>query len=367
MARLHGADAVRGAIEGAVAATLFNGPARKRDERAKVEVELVQASAIRPEPISWIWFGHLARGKLHILAGKPAAGKTTLAVAMAAIISNGGIFPDGTKCAIGRVVIWSGEDSPADTLVPRLIAAGANLDNVIFVAGAIEGEEAVPFNPSKHMVALSERLLALGDVSLLLIDPVVSAIAGDSHKNAEVRHALQPLADLGAKYNCAVLGITHFTKGTGGRDPVERLTGSLAFGAVARIVLVAAKSEDNSEDTNEPGRRLMLRAKSNIGPDGGGFEYDLEQLALPDHADIKASAVKWGPAVEGSARELLAEAEACDGEDSNHVTTAAEWLGILLVNGPVEQPTIKATARQAGHAWATVRRAKQRLGIKACK
>jgi putative DNA primase/helicase len=93
--------------------------------RPKSTVELVAASTIQPVPIEWIWQSWLARGRLHLLAGQPGAGKTTLALAFAAIKSSGGVWPDGARANPERVVIWSGEDDRADTLVPRLIAAGA--------------------------------------------------------------------------------------------------------------------------------------------------------------------------------------------------------------------------------------------------
>ena len=90
-----------------------------------------------------------------------------------------------------------------------------------------------------------------------------------------MRRALQPLIDFGEKHNCAVLGISHFSKGTGGKEPLERVTGSLAFGALARIVLVAAKITEG-----ETTRRILCRTKSNIGLDHGGFEYDLNQKEI---------------------------------------------------------------------------------------
>lgn len=365
MMRLHGADAVRSVIEAGLVPRGSVSSAPRIDEKPKPKVRLIRASTITPEPVSWVWDGHLARGKVHILGGKPAAGKTTLAIAMAATASTGGSWPDGTFCKPGHVVIWSGEDDPADTLVPRLIAAGADLTRVHFVSEAFDDKETVPFDPATHLPGLAERLSVLQGVALLIVDPVVSAIAGDSYKNAEVRRALQPLADLAASSDCAVLGITHFTKGTGGRDPVERLTGSLAFGAVARIVLVAAKTEDDAEasdGSNKPSR-IMMRAKSNIGPDGGGFGYDLEQRELTDHAGIITSVAKWGEAVHGSARELLAEAEATDNSNGVSVTEAMDWLRDLLANGPLEVTQIRAKATVSGHSWATVRRAQKKLAI----
>jgi putative DNA primase/helicase len=102
----------------------------------------------------------------------------------------------------------------------------------------------------------------------LIVDPVVSAVSGDGNSNTEVRRALQPIVDLAARLDCATLGISHFTKGSDGRDVVERVTGSLAFGAAARIVLAAAKLKGDDERT---AGRIVARAKSNIGPDSGGF------------------------------------------------------------------------------------------------
>lgn len=339
----------------------FPGPTRH------VQVLLQSASTIKPRPISWLWPGCLALGKVHMLAGRPGAGKTTLAIAIAATVTTGGTWPDDTQCKPGCVVIWSGEDDPADTLVPRLIVAGADLDRVHFVQGTIEGGEPASFDPAKHLSALTERIASLGNVALLIVDPVVSAVPGDSHKNAEVRRALQPLSDLASTSACAVLGITHFTKGTSGRDPVERLTGSLAFGAVARIVLVAAKVEDAGEDgdgQSKEGRHVVMRAKSNISPDGGGFEYELQQRPLPNGSGIVTSAVKWGRVVLGSARELLAEAESTAGEAGDSVSDAIAWLRDVLAEGALETPTIKNNAKGAGHSWASVQRAKKKLGIK---
>jgi putative DNA primase/helicase len=130
---------------------------------------------------------------------------------------------------------------------------------------------------------------------MLIIDPIVSAVSGDSHKNTEVRRALQPVVDLAAETGCAVYGITHFTKGTAGRDPVDRVTGSLAFGALTRIVTVALKMPE--EGSHPPGAWLFARAKSNIGPDGGGFYYRLEERENPDCPGLLNACVTWGESV----------------------------------------------------------------------
>ena len=301
-------------------------------------------------------------GKVHVFAGALGTGKTTISLALAAIVTTGGQWPGGTESRAGDVVIWSGEDDPKDMLIPRLMAAGADIERVYFVSGFSQAGESRAFDPAKDIEHLRHELAKIGDVRLLIVDPIVSAIQGDSHKNAEVRRGLQPLADLAAAESCAVLGITHLTKGTKGRDPVERLTGSLAFGAVARVVLMAAKPQEQDDERDS---RLFMRAKSNIGPDDGGYEYDLNQLPLAEHPTIEASVVQWGAAVEGSARDLLATADATDDDgEKSAADEAAAWLIDELKGGPVLVADIKKLANDAGLSWRTVERAKGKIGAK---
>lgn len=326
-------------------------------------VVLVRGSDLKPEPISWLWAGWLALGKFHVLAGAPGQGKTTIALACVATLTSGGRWPDGTRCAPGNALVWSGEDDPADTLLPRLIAAGADVSRVFFVTGSRIDGEVLPFDPARDLVQLTAQAERIGNVRLLVVDPVVSAVAGDSHKNTEVRRALQPLVDLAGHLQAAVLGISHFSKGSGGKDPTERVTGSVAFGAVARVVMVAAKVRvEDGED-----RRVFARSKSNIGPDDGGFDYSLEQVqALPG---IEASRVLWGQPMPGTARELLAEAEtsAPDDDESSALDDACQFLRSELRDGPKPAKYLLGEARQAGHAERTLKRAKSRLGIESRK
>src|SRR5687768_11292290 len=247
-------------------------------------VRIKCAANIKPESMRWLWEGWLARGKLHVFAGQAGTGKTTIAIALAATVSTGGRFPDGRRSPAGNVLIWSGEDNAKDTLVPRLLAAGADLSRIHFIGDVQHGNEIRSFDPATDIQAMSLAAAQIGDISLLIVDPIVNAVAGDSHKNGEVRRSLQPLVDFGEEMGCAVLGISHFSKGTGGREPLERVTGSLAFGAMARIVWATAKISDGGTS-----KRIFCRAKSNIGPDHGGFEYDLNQKEIEGYPGLFAS------------------------------------------------------------------------------
>lgn len=321
-------------------------------------VHITCAADIKPEAIRWLWKGWLARGKFHIFAGQAGTGKTTIAIALASTVSNGGRFPDGTLAPVGDVLIWSGEDSAQDTLVPRLIAADADMNRIHFIGDVQHGDEMRSFDPATDIKVLLDTAIRLGNVSLLIVDPVVNAVAGDSHKNGEVRRALQPLVEFGEKMDCAVLGITHFSKGTGGKDPMERVTGSLAFAALARIVLATGKINDNGTV-----KRIFCRAKSNIGVDSDGFEYDLQQKELDGHKGVFSSYALWGQAVEGTATELLTETSPDDAEGAN----ADKFLRDLLANGSMAQKDIEADCTGAGYSFATVKRAKKRIGVVAKK
>lgn len=324
-------------------------------------VILLRGSDVKPEPVAWLWPGWLAAGKLHLIGGQPGTGKTTIAMALAATVTIGGMWPDGSRAARGSVAIWSGEDDAADTLAPRLLAAGADMDSVRLIAGIREKGQRCPFDPATDTALLADALADIPDLRLLVVDPIVSAVSGDSHKNAEVRRGLQPLVDLAQQHRCALLGVTHFTKGTAGREPVERITGSLAFGALARLVLVVAK-QDTDSDT--PARRVLLRAKSNIGPDGGGFVYELAQGPLSDNPAIVASSVLWGEAIEGSARDLLAKAEQCNNDARDD---APGFLRELLSYGARPAKEIFSEANSAGFSKDAMHRAKRKVGAVANK
>lgn len=342
---------------GARGAAILDAMAQ-RANTLQPEVELLSAAKLTPEPVKWLWPGYVAGGKLHILAGQPGTGKTTIALSVAATITRGGYWPDGQRAERGSVLIWSGEDDPLDTLMPRLMAAKADLDRAYLVGDVCNAGGKRAFDPAHDMTTLLLAAEAFTDLRLLVIDPVVSAVAGDSHKNAETRRALQPLVEFAQRTGAAVWGISHFSKGTAGRDPLERLSGSLAFGAMARLVFGAAarKTDDGGEE------RVFVRIKSNIGPDGGGFAYSLEFDDLDN--GVTGSKVIWGEAITAHARDILAECEAQPDEERTATDEAEEWLLEVLRPGPSSAGEIQKQARQAGISEKALRRARERLGIK---
>jgi hypothetical protein len=337
-----------------IAAQSFN-----REPLVEATVTTVQATDLTVKSIDWLWIGYLALRKLHILCGRPGCAKTTIALKLSASVTIGEGWPDGSESEPGNVVIWSGEDDPADTLIPRLVLSSAEIDRVYFVHGTTDIDGSREFDPSTDIEPLRREIRRIGNVKLLLVDPLVSIVRGDDHKNGIVRRSLQPLADLAAMEGVAVLGITHFSKNSIGKDPVERVTGSLAYGAAARIVLVAIKNADDET-------RVFCRAKSNIGADNGGFEYTLRQSPLAGHPDITASYVEWGKAVEGEARNILAQAEGTEADcvGGGALGDAMRFLLDVLKDGAEQASDVTEKAENAGISKKTLQRAREALSVK---
>jgi hypothetical protein len=331
----------------------------------KRSVNLIKASEIHPQQIEWLWKGWIASGKFHLLGGVAGTGKTTIALDLASTISNGGVYPDGSKAPIGNIVIWTGEDDIRDTLTPRLIAMGANRDRIHFVgeinSSDIFEDDSGAFNPSLDMEVLQSEILKIGNVKLLIIDPIVSVLnkKTNSHVNADVRRDLTPIVKMAEEMQFAVLGITHFTKGTQGQDPIERITGSLAFGAVARIVLVASKNRNREGEEI----RIFARAKSNIGSDDNGFEYSLEQTEIKD--GIETSKILWGNLIKGSAKDLLFDNN--EESDSSAIEECMQYLTEVLSGGKIISDEIKRDCKEKGFSESTLKRAKKKLGIQSVK
>ncbi|MCS0583397.1 AAA family ATPase [Massilia pinisoli] len=366
LAQREGANAVISATEQALyIKPQVTTPAQSGSEPAALtETRVVKircGADIKPQPITWLWPGWLPAGKLTILAGAAGTGKTTLALALAAIVTAGGTWPDGTVSQRkGNVLIWSSEDVAEDTLVPRLIASGADLSRCHFIEGIAQNGVSVPFDPAQDIVELHRAVEAIGGVSLLLIDPIVSAVAGDMHKANDVRRSLQAVVDFADVHGCAVIGISHFAKGGAGRTPQDRVIGSQAFGALARMVLVTAKEEDGS-------RRVLARAKSNIAVDEGGVAYSIEPAALDD--GIATTHALWDGVIEGTAREILGEVEVDASIDGDSRDELKRMLADILKDAGGTMPTkaLQAEVRDAGHSWDVAKRLKKDLGIESVK
>jgi hypothetical protein len=250
----------------------------------------------------------------------------------------------------------SAEDDIADTIRPRLDAAGADISRVLALKMVRlydhkTGELSQRMFSLKHDLTLLEDQLRIHqDCKLVIIDPITAYLDGtDSHKNADIRGLLAPLAEIAARHKAAVVCVTHLNKG-GHANAMYRTTGSLAFIAAARSALIVIKDKDN------PARRLVLPIKNNLGPDGSGLAYCITQ------AENGAPVLLWEPnPVTITADEALAP-PALD-EDRTLEEEAAAWLRELLSNGPQDCTEIQRLANKMGFSMRTVHRAKNKIQV----
>jgi putative DNA primase/helicase len=198
--RKHGADTLRAQFDKAIKYQPRNGKGSDLPAAHGGGLVSSRASDITPESVQWLWAGRLAIGKHTCVAGEPGTGKSQLSVAIIAAITTGGEWPCGEgRAPLGSVTILSAEDGAADTIVPRLIAAGADLTRVHIVSSvyATDGKGRRSFNLQTDIALLERKISEVGDVVLIVVDPVSSYMGKtDSHKNSEVRGVLEPLSDM---------------------------------------------------------------------------------------------------------------------------------------------------------------------------
>ena len=316
------------------------------------------ASSITPVPVAWVWPHRIPRGKLAILGGHPAEGKTLISLYMAGVVSTGGRWADGTQAERGNVLILSAEDDAADTIVPRLMAAGADLDRCHIVEAVRERGAPRQFSLLRDLERLEVLLDRMGGASLMMVDVIDSYLGEtDTHRNAAVRGVLAPLAEMAARHRLAVLGLTHFRK-AGADRAVLRFTGSIAFVGQARAGWIA--TPEMGEDGEPTGRRLLLAAKMNLAPDIGGLAYRIEGCTVGD--GIETCRIVWeeGTIMMG-ADEALAPHDTGREEEKSATEEAADFLKSYLEDKwRIASALIKA-AREAGISQASVKRARAKL------
>jgi archaellum biogenesis ATPase FlaH len=322
---------------------------------------VVPLDDVQSEPIDWLWPGRVAIGKMTLLCGDPGNGKSLLTMDLAARVSRGRPWPDDLTIdnPVGGVVVLSAEDDLADTIRPRLEAAGADLTNIIALTGinwfdAETGKAIVrPFSLERDLPSLERAIDQLVGCRLIIID-VLDAYLGrtDSHRNSEVRGLLSPLAELAARKHVAVVCVSHLNKSSNGAA-MYRAIGSIGIIGASRAAWLVAK------DKQSPARRLLLGMKNNLAADTSGLAFGIV-------SDGAAPFLAWeSGAVTMTADEALApdphEHDAPERDD------AGEWLKSMLADGPVSSSDLKRQAAKDGIAWRTVNRAKADLGIHARK
>jgi putative DNA primase/helicase len=335
-------------------------PGKRPAESPAVGMTIRRASDIAPRRVNWLWLHRIAEGKLTLIGGHPGTGKTQIALDIAARVSKGASFPCGWPAQQGNVIVLSAEDDASDTIVPRLLAADADLNRVHIVDAVrnAEGQER-QFSLVQDVTILQATIEALGGCKLIVVDVIDSYMGNtDSHRNAAVRGVLGPLAKLAERHRCAIIGLTHFSK-QAGDAAVLKFTGSIGFVGQARSAWIVAP--ERKEDGEHTGRYLFLAAKNNLAKAVNGYAYTIEGCTVKDGA-IPTSRVQWREGVAITADEAVAPiVQHKDGP----IRGAVDFLRQELRNGPVAVTELKKRCKGAGLSWRTVERAKNKLQIHA--
>jgi hypothetical protein len=303
---------------------------------------VTRGSQVKAKRLIWWEPGLVLQNAINLLAAREGKGKSTIASSWAA-----------RETRNGGTVLWIGtEESRESAIAPRLIAAGADMDRVIFIDVETElGTGALVFPLDLHAI---ENVIREHSVTMVFLDPAKAVVPPGFSGNDDiaVRQYLEPIAALADRSKVTIVGLAHFGK-RGGSDSGLMLLGSLAWSQVARCVLAIA-------DDPETGTRVMTNTKANYAGTDRSLEFRIVSTTI-DTVDgpTEIGSVEWLGDTTIDARDLLAGASDDDARDVD------EWLRQFLATGSKKATEVYSAADAVGHSKDQAKRAKKRLGIKA--
>jgi DNA polymerase len=328
---------------------------------------LVCAADIVPRPMDWLWEGHILRGSQELLTGVPGGGKSQIHCAFVAYTTTGGLWPDGSNgVPRGNAIMLTAEDCLDQTIVPRLIAAGADRERVFVLRKIRKDNKERMFLLNEDLEELERMIKDIGDVRLITIDPITAYMGGkiDSHRATDVRGQLGPLADLAERMDVALSAITHPAKHSTQRA-IDHFIGSQAFIAAARIGHMAIEEVDENEQGQRmpTGRSLFTNAKNNVSRKMPTLAYRVVEKQLD--GDIKAARVVWEEIVDITADQAVAAASPSKGRDQQ--SGPVMLIMDVLANGPAPKKLIEERGAARGFSMQQLDRAKKKMGVVAFK
>jgi AAA domain/Toprim domain len=317
---------------------------------------LITFSDVEQKDVHWLWRRRLPMGKVCILEGDPDLGKSTVTADIAARVTRGDFMPDATPMGDSRkdVLLISVEDDPEDTILPRLIAARADVSRVHTLKLAVDDKgNAVPLSFPEDMPFL-RHMVAKVNAGLVVVDPIMGYLSEtiQSHNDASVRRAMTPFAQVANDMNVCILMVRHLNKSGDMKKAKYRGAGSIAFTGAARSVFVVERHPE------EPNTIVMAKVKMNL------TASNVPSLAyeLTAKDDVSAPHVLWTGPVSINADDLLAMPDAR--KDKPAREAAVEFLKAVLGHGPVQANAVKAMAKDADIKDTTLRRAREELKVR---
>jgi RecA-family ATPase len=314
--------------------------------------DYVMLDTIERQYVRWLWPSRIPFGKVAILEGDPERAKSVLTIDLASRVSTGSPMPGetGQRDPAGVVIVCA-EDDLADTIIPRLLAHGADLSRIASIPLARDEHGHLrPLSLPEDQDRL-ELAMRKVDAKLLIIDPITAYLSEtiNSNNDASVRRALTPLADLAQRTGCAILLVRHLNK-SGDLKAKYRGGGSIAFTGSARAVLVV------DEHPEQPGLMVLARVKNNLAKPTPSIGYRIVEDEL-----YECPLIVWQGVVHIDADTLLRGQDSR--RDAEAREEAEELLRDLLSDGPAPVAEAKKLLTGAGISDSTIKRAKKRLRI----
>ena len=300
-------------------------------------VKIIRMSDVELTPVEWLWKPYLPFGKLSVLQGNPGEGKTYFAMHLAAACTNGKLLPNMERMKPFNVIYQTAEDGLGDTVKPRLIEAGADLDRVLVI-----DDSEVQLTLSDERI---EKAIVENNVRLLIIDPIQAYLGADVDMNRanEVRPIFMRLGQVAQRTGCAILLIGHLNKAAG-MQSLQRGLGSIDIAAAVRSVMFIGKLK------HDPTMRILTHEKSSLAPPGASLAF-----SLGDEGGFR-----WVGEYDITADEMLSGIEP---QRETKTQQAKDLICALLAGGKqVLSEDIDKAALERGIPGRTVRDAKRELG-----
>jgi hypothetical protein len=309
----------------------------------------VSLEHVAARPVGWLWPGWIPAGRITLLDGDPGLGKSTILLDLAARVSNGGRLPHGSAVEAGGVILLVAEDDLEETVRPRLEAAGANLSRCHSLVSVLDEGKSRPPRLPGDLATLEQRVAETG-ARLLIVDPF-HAFLGDEvngYQEQSVRACLEELSQMCRRHALAAVLVRHLTKY--GRDrPVYRGGGSIGIIALARAGLLLAP------DPEEEGACVLAVSKTNLSQTPRSLRVKLETV------EGRVCRVLWMGTSPETAASLLGRIP--DSKERNRLQEAMDLLKNILGSYLIAATRVYREAATAGVTAATLRRAKEKLGI----
>lgn len=303
----------------------------------KDSVKIIRMSDVELTPVEWLWKPYLPFGKLSVLQGNPGEGKTYFAMHLAAACTNGKLLPNMERMEPFNVIYQTAEDGLGDTVKPRLIEAGADLDRVLVI-----DDSDVQLTLSDERI---EKAIVENNARLVIIDPIQAYLGADVDMNRanEVRPIFMRLGQVAQRTGCAILLIGHLNKAAG-MQSLQRGLGSIDIAAAVRSVLFIGKLK------HDPTMRILTHEKSSLAPPGVSLAF-----SLGDEGGFR-----WVGEYDITADEMLSGIEP---QHETKTQQAKDLICALLAGGKqVLSEDIDKAALERGIPGRTVRDAKRELG-----